>query len=407
MHRSHVIAAVAIGAGILPAAARAQPPTADPVVTWNRELLSILRTPGAQPATVHPTRSMALLHAAIADAVTAIDGSAPPWLAAVRGPRTASRVAAIDVAAHDVLTALYPAMTTRLDEVEAHALSSTPGGARRTQGIAVGRRVARRALAARADDGAGVVPPAFTALDEPGAYRPTPPAFAAPAFTHWGAVRPFVVRPGDQLRPPAPPLPESAAARDALAEVASVGSATSTTRTADETLAARFWSGPIQNYVNEIAQGAVIASRADLDTSAQTFAALDVTLADATIAMYGAKYASRVWRPVTAIRATTDPGWTPLLTTPNDPSYPGAHSVLGAAGASVLATAFGDRFPVTVTSEVVPGTERRFASFTDAVREAGRARTWGGVHTSLDDASGQALGREVTRYVRRLRMHVR
>jgi hypothetical protein len=42
--------------------------TANPVVEWNRSLLTIVRTPGAQPATVHPTRSFAILHAAIYDA---------------------------------------------------------------------------------------------------------------------------------------------------------------------------------------------------------------------------------------------------------------------------------------------------------------------------------------------------
>ena len=60
-----------------------------------------------------------------------------------------------------------------------------------------------------------------------------------------------------------------------------------------------------------------------------------------------------------------------------------------------------------MTSEVLPATDRRFASFTDAVREAGRARTWGGVHTSLDDGAGQLLGRRVARYVERLRTQVR
>src|SRR3954453_4419818 len=109
--------------------AQAKPP--DPVVAWNRELLSILRTPGAQPATVQPTRNMALLHAAIGDAVSAIDHSARPLLADVRGPRRASRAAAIDAAAHDVLVALYPSMSATLDSFEAAQLPPTPGGPRR------------------------------------------------------------------------------------------------------------------------------------------------------------------------------------------------------------------------------------------------------------------------------------
>src|ERR1700730_16712778 len=45
----------------------------NPVVQWNRTLLAIIRTPKAQPATVHGTRSLAIMHAAIYDAVNAIE----------------------------------------------------------------------------------------------------------------------------------------------------------------------------------------------------------------------------------------------------------------------------------------------------------------------------------------------
>ncbi|HEV3292790.1 MAG TPA: haloperoxidase, partial [Streptosporangiaceae bacterium] len=49
-----------------------RPGSGQPVVDWNRELIAILGTPGAQPATVHPTRSFAILQAAEYDAVTSI-----------------------------------------------------------------------------------------------------------------------------------------------------------------------------------------------------------------------------------------------------------------------------------------------------------------------------------------------
>src|SRR4051794_35347526 len=341
---------------------------------------------------------MALVHAAIGDAVSSIDHSARPLLADVAAPRRASRAAAIDAAAHDVLVGLYPALRGTLDAFEAAQLATVPAGARRAEGIFVGRRVARLALASRAGDGADATPAAYVARDTPGDYRPTPPSFAAPAFTHWGAVRPFLLDAGRELRPPAPPALSSPAYARSLGEVRSLGRQDSTARSGDQTQAARFWSAPIQNYWNEIAQSAVIAAHADLDTSAHTFAALDVTLADAAIALYDAKYAYRVWRPVTAIRAGGDATWTPLLNTPADPSYPGAHSVIGAAAATVLGDAFGDRYPVTVTSEALPGVRRSFGSFTAAVREAGLARMWAGVHTTIDDAAGQRLGRLVASY---------
>ena len=45
-----------------------------PVIDWNQALLSIVNTPGAQPASIQPTRNFAILHAAIYDAVNSIDG---------------------------------------------------------------------------------------------------------------------------------------------------------------------------------------------------------------------------------------------------------------------------------------------------------------------------------------------
>src|ERR1700730_4474375 len=85
---------------------RAESATAqdNPVVQWNRALLTIVRTPGAQPPTVHPTRSFAVMHAAIYDAVNAIDGTHDPYLVRLKriSPR-ASQDAAAASAAHEVL----------------------------------------------------------------------------------------------------------------------------------------------------------------------------------------------------------------------------------------------------------------------------------------------------------------
>ena len=61
-------------ANLAPAMAQATKPVSQ-VVQWNRTLLVIVRTPGAQPATIHPTHSFAIMHGAIYDAVNAIDGT--------------------------------------------------------------------------------------------------------------------------------------------------------------------------------------------------------------------------------------------------------------------------------------------------------------------------------------------
>ena len=69
--------------------------TLNPVVQWNRTLLAIVRTPGAQSPTVHPTRSFAMMHAAIYDAVNNIDGSHQAYLVSfARVSRKASEPAA-------------------------------------------------------------------------------------------------------------------------------------------------------------------------------------------------------------------------------------------------------------------------------------------------------------------------
>src|SRR3954453_12516965 len=98
-----------------PALADTAPAAHNPVADWNRALLAILRTPGAQPATVHPTRSLALLHAAFYDAVVSIDHSAPAYRVFISAPRRASRPAAADAPAATVLDALYTSKSSTTD----------------------------------------------------------------------------------------------------------------------------------------------------------------------------------------------------------------------------------------------------------------------------------------------------
>ena len=99
------------------------------------------------------------------------------------------------------------------------------------------------------------------------------------------------------------------------------------------------------------------------------------------IAFYDAKYTYKLWRPVTAIRATTDPTWTPLSNTAPDPSYPGAHGTISAAGADVLSAVYGNDFAFDVDSTALPGVLRSFVSFTEAAQEASVSRIYNGNHT--------------------------
>lgn len=345
--------------------------TTSPVLAWNQTLLRIVRTPGAHPATVHPTRSFAMMHSAMRNAVS----------------HTPSAWAAASQAAHDVLVGLFPTMTTSFDAQLAAELATVHNPA---QGVLAGRWAARQVLHTRANDGSAATPPPLQPGTRPGEYRPTPPAFAPAVFTHWPAVRPFVLARADMFRPdPYPPL-ASPRYRAALAEVASLGENTSTTRTADQTVQARFWAAPIWNYWNEIAQA--VLAHSSVRTAANVFARLNLAFADAVIAFYDAKYHYRIWRPISAI-----PDWTSFATTPPDPSYPGAHSVISQAAATILRQTVGQRQVLTVTSEALPGTVRHFTTFQQAAEEAGLSRIYGGIHTRLDHTAGQQLGLDVAR----------
>ena len=375
------------------------------VVDWNRELIAILGTPGAQPATLHPTRSFAILQAAEYDAVTSVTHRDPPYLFSVPAPRGARPDAAADQAAHDVLTALYPSMKAGLDTMLSSELAGIPDSRGKHDGIGVGAAIAERLIDLRAADGSAAVPPPFVPGNQPGDYRPTPPNFPAPVFTEWGEVTPFVLRDPDQFRPAPPPPVTSAAYARALNEVKSLGQDSSTTRTADQTAAAKFWaSAPIWNTWNQVAQNLAITRHASLERAVTAFASLDLALADATIGRYDAKYHYLVWRPVTAIRLgdstgnpgiVGDPTWNPLAVTAADPSYPGAHSTISQAAATVLTAFYGHHRQLAIT---LNGATRTFASFQAAANEAGLSRIYAGQHTRLDHEAGQRLGARVAEF---------
>lgn len=386
----------------------ATPQALDPVIQWNQELLQIVRTPGAQPATVHPTHSFALLHAAIYDAVNAIDETHTRYLIHVRGAsRAASKEAAAAAAAHDVLSALYPSLAANLDALLDQSLAQVPDGQHKTRGIRIGQDVAARILALRADDGSTAAPIPYVFGNLPGNYQSTPPNFPPqPQFTHWSHVSPFALERANQFRPGPPPPLTSGAYADALDEIKSLGTMTGSTATADQALTGRFWNGAIQNYWNEIAQTASLAHGLTTAENARLFALLNFALADSVIAFYDAKYVYNFWRPVTAIRAADtdgnpdtdpDPNWLPETgKTAPDPSYPGAHAAISAAAAAVLATVLGtDDLKFNVTSEVLPGAERSFETFAAAAKEATLSRVFAGQHFEFDLDAGERLGRQI------------
>jgi PAP2 superfamily len=386
-------------------------PAVNPVVQWNRNLLVIVRTPGAQPKTIHSTRSFAILHASIYDAVNSIDRRHAPYRVSLAdAPRNASVEAAAAAAGHEVLVALYPKFQPQLDTQLQQSLAEIPDGAGKTAGIAVGVTVADQILQLRSNDGSALSV-SYTFGTAQGDYQPTPPNFPQqPQFTQWPKVTPFALQSASQFRPGPPPALSSEEYADVFNEVKSLGIENSTTATPDEALTGHFWNGSIQDYWNEITQTASLAHHLSTAKSARLFALVNLSLADSVIAFYDAKYTYNFWRPVTAIReadtninpdTVANASWLPeTVTTAPDPSYPGAHAVISEAAAEVLQSFFGrDRFDFQVTSEVMAGTTRSFTTLSAAAEEATLSRLFAGQHFRSDLTTGNRLGRDVADFV--------
>jgi hypothetical protein len=389
-------------------------PSANFVLDWNNLILDVqkVRGQGNQVA----ARSLAIMGASVYDSVNAISPTHTVYhvdASGFPGVATASPDAAAAQAAHDTAYALYtnPVDRERIDTLLANQLAVVVDGPAETAGIALGQYVASQMLAWRATDGATASVP-YTYGTEPGDWQPTPPTFTqTPATPQWRYVTPFALASGSQFRPGPTPALTSADYMTAFNEVKSLGSATSETRTPEQTQIAHFWAGAgVSNagvmIWNQIAQSVAAEHNLSLAENARLFAQLSVSAADAFIAGLDAKYEHDFWRPVTGIRAADTDGnpdtaqdatWTPLLPTPNHQSYVSLHSTQSMAAAQALADFFGtDHVPYTATWA---GVERSYNKFTDAAKEAGKSRIYGGIHWSFDSSIGLQQGRKIGQYV--------
>lgn len=407
----------------------------NPVIHWNRIATEIF------PVEIGPVldaRAMAILHAAIHDAVNGIEPRYESYTAELSFPG-ASVDAAVASAAREVMLALVPRQQPRIDQEYAGALADVPDGPARDRGVVLGQRAARANLDRRSGD--GIVPgswppqqgpitePVYVATGAPGDYDFTPPFDAPPLgpvalFPGWGRLTPFAVDLArHRLRGP-DPLRSTGYARD-FNFLRANGSLHSATRTPDQTDSAFFWFEPFAVW-NDIAVAAMQQKPVDPWQAARILVLVNFALADASIVCFDAKYRFRFWRPYTAIRrgdedgndrTEADPAWVPLLWTspgqplmfliPPIPDYPSAAAMESAAAAAVLTAELGGSASFAVGSTTLPGVSRRFNSFDHAAREAGMSRAFGGIHflRAIEDGwtAGKHIGREVSRALPRAR----
>jgi hypothetical protein len=386
------------------------------VTDWNAIALQVLPV---DPGLLRDSRAFAIMHAAIHDAVNGIDRRYQPYTADLSSPG-ASVDAAIAAAAHDVLVALSPSQQATIEIAYAAALIPIPEGPAKEAGIALGRESAQANLTRRASDGADhATEPAYTPTGEPGDYDFTPPFDRLPLgpaalFSGWGRVTPFGITLEEHQLPGPDSLTSENYARD-FNFLKTFGSADSSSRTADQTELAFFWFEFSPIGWNRIANTILQVQNVNVWRAARIMALVNFALADGYIAGFDAKYHFHFWRPITAIQraeeddnpaTTADKNWLPLLSTrtffiPPVPDYPSTHTVLGAAAATVLIDNFGDHLSFVATSGTAPGVVRRFKSFTEAAKENGMSRAFGGIHflRAVNDGyrQGQNIGRAVSR----------
>jgi PAP2 superfamily len=244
-----------------------------------------------------------------------------------------------------------------------------------------------------------------------GQWVATPPAFAAPLLPRWGNVRPFVLKSAAACPAPPPPayseLPSSEFYKEA-AEVLRV----STQITQEQRQFALYWADDPSKTPTPAGHWAFIANdilkvrKANLATAGETFARLNMAMADAFIAAWHTKYSLNLLRPVTYIQLTMDSNWVPtLMHTPPFPDYPSGHSVQSSAASGVLEAAFGDNTSFTDNTHNDRGWgPRTFKNFKAAASEAGLSRLYAGIHYRAAVVGGQVQGTCVAQKVLALRL---
>jgi hypothetical protein len=349
-------------------------------------------------------REVTIVDLAMFDAVNSIERRYQPYLEQLptTGPTSADAAAAS--AAATALAGVHPeaaaSFKTALAEYLAQ-LDATPEAL--ANGVRLGEAAALKILEARANDGATGVD-SYRPKTKPGQYVPT----AVMVCSTWPTMRPFALATPSQFRP-GPPL--SLKSREWAVdynEIKEFGSKTSARRSAKQTETARFWlmTGP-QAY-HPLARQMVAERHLNLVDSARFMALFSVTLTDAYIAVFDAKYHYEFWRPGTAIRnadlnnnpdTERDATWQPLDNTPMHPEYPCAHCIESGA-ARVALESLGQPLPeLSLTSATAPGVTHSWSNLDDFTTEVANARIWAGFHYRFSTRVGTALGRQVGEYV--------
>ncbi|HET8951808.1 MAG TPA: vanadium-dependent haloperoxidase [Solirubrobacteraceae bacterium] len=422
--RAHL--AVPGGLAVLAALVIAAPARADVVSDWNATAAAALAAPGtAVPPGAGQGAigavNLAMVQVAVYDAVNAIAGGHEPYASSPAAEPWYSQEAAVAAAARHMLlndrlngsAGFAPGRVTAIETAYLNTLAGIPPGPAREGGIATGVAAATALIADRAGDGRFPAAPFYTfpVGTLPGEWRPTSGVNDPAAWLK--DVRPFVLRDPDLFRARKPHALTTKAYADDFNEVKEIGSATSTTRTADQTAAAQYWgltnpTATLASAMRSVAdtQGGTLADHA------RVLAVAYANAADAAIVTWRDKARYLLWRPITAIQqgafdgnpATEgEPTWTSLITAPPYPDHPSGLTGIGCALADSLQD-FSGRDAATFSGTTLPtpaapnGVTRTFTSFSQLCEDIEDARVWSGIHFRFADTEAAKLGQRVAHW---------
>ncbi len=344
---------------------------------------------------------------AMFDAVNAVlDGPYQPFASKPAAVPGASPEAAAIRAAYIVARNEFPTKTATIDSAYNTSIAGVPASPEAiANGIVAGEAAANAVLAARVGDHRNDPElEGYTPGSGPGVWIPTPPAFANPQTPFLRFVTPFGYDDPARFRPHAPPALDSRTYAIDYNEIKDLGRATETSRTAEQSATALFWSPSASALWSANVRS--LASSMDLLTAARFEAIGIAAVTNGLIACWDAKYTYMFWRPVTAIRAgdtdgnsetEADPVWTPFIVTPSHPEYPAAHSTVGASVLGFYTVWFGtDEFPLAFKGN--GGAVRNYTSVNEIHADEGNARVWGGMHWRNSTEVGTAVGSKVGKY---------
>ena len=391
----------------------AAPARADTVTDWNATAAAALQSPGTAsppgagqgaPSTVH----LAMVHAAVYDAVNAIAPGHEPYASSPAAASSYSQDAAVAAAAQHVLLngdfRLPAARIPVIEKAYEDTLAAIEAPAAAKEGGIVTGVAAANAVLAAPGGGNRFGTFSFTAGMLPGEWVPTGGVFDPGAWLK--DVTPFVLRDPDLFRGRPPHALHTRAYAAEFNEVKAIGRATGSTRTQPQTDAANFWgagnaTATMANILRSVAntQGGTLADHARMFARAYTNAA------DALIVTWRDKARYSWWRPITAIRGAAgdgnrdteaEEGWTSLIAAPPYPDHPSGLSAFGCSVMDTLQHFYGrDAAAFAGTS---PASTRTFTSFSQVCDDIVDARVWSGIHFRFADEEAAKIGPQVAHW---------